>query len=193
VATTGSPNGQTRWQADTRWFHMLRALVSSGDLARLSGMAVKIYLAIKAATDLATGMAEPDLQVLAQQTGASTRQVLRALQELEHAGYVTHTRHGRKNQYRIVEKLRIDDRHGTPAGQAIWEYIPGAMQEAMREVHKVVNREVLDATPVVFITLQVNIAQDQATVINMQESLDTVKDPELRAAIMGAMNRRPAP
>jgi len=193
VATPGAPNGTAHWHADTRWFHMLRAMVSSGDLAMLSGMAVKVYLAIKAATDLVTGRAEPDLQVLAQQTGASTRQVLRALQELEQAGYVMHTRHGRKNQYRIIEKLPIDDAQGMSAGQAIWEYIPGAMQDAMREVHKVVNREVLDGTPVVFIQLQVNVAQDQATVINMQECLDKIKDPDLRAAIMGAMNRRPAP
>jgi hypothetical protein len=193
MAAPGFSNGTTHWYADTRWFHMLRAMVSSGDLATLSGMAVKVYLAIKAATDLETGIAEPDLQGLAQQTGASTRQVLRALQELEQVGYLTHTHHGRKNQYRILEKLRIDDAQGTPAGQAMWEYIPGAMQEAMREVHKVVKSEVLDGTPVVFITLQVNIAQDQATVINMQECLDKIKDPDLRAAIMGAMNRRPAP
>jgi len=60
-------------------------------------------------------------------------------------------------------------------------------------VHQVIKSEVLDGTQVVYVTIQVNIAQDQATVINIQECLDTIKDPDLRAAIMGAMNRRPAP
>lgn len=182
---------QPHWQADTRWFHMLRALVSSGDLARLSGAAVKIYLAIKAATDLGTGQAVLDHAALRKQTGLSLSHLKRAIAELTETGYLGRERRGRLTLYRITEKIPIADHNGTPAGQAHWAYMPSAMHLAMREVKAVVTREILGDLPVVYITLQVNIAQDQAHVINMQESLDKITDPDLRKAIMQAFHQRP--
>jgi DNA-binding GntR family transcriptional regulator len=170
---------------------MLRALVSSGDLATLSGAAIKVYLAIKAATDLGTGEALLDQPTLIQQTGLSLSHVKRAITELDQAGYLRRERQGRLVQYRITEKIPIADLNGTPSGQARWDYVPGAMHLVMREVKEVVTREILGDIPVVYITLQVNIAQDQASVINMQESLDKISDPDLRKAIMQAFSQRP--
>lgn len=186
-------NGQSApyWNADMRYFHMLRAMVSSGDLARLSGSALKVYMAIKSNTDLRTGQACLDHSALLACTGLSLSHLKRGITELEQMGYLTRLKSGRQVFYRIKEKIAIADPTGLPAGQAHWDYVPGAMHLAMREVKEVVTREVLGDLPVVYITLQVNIAQDQAAVVNLQESLESIKDPELREAILRAVSRRP--
>jgi DNA-binding transcriptional ArsR family regulator len=189
VATLGSSNGQARWHADTRWFHMLRAMVSSGDVARFSGAAVKLYMVIKAATDLRTGEALIDQATLRRDAGLSKSHLYRGLLELREAGYLETLQRGRQTAYKITEKIPLADLSGTPAGQASWAYVPGTMSLAMREVSEVVKRELLGDIPVVYITLQVNIAQDQASVINMQECLDRISDPELRDTIMRAFGR----
>src|SRR5262245_20569327 len=160
---------------DTRWFHLLRAMISSGDLATLSGAAIKIYLAIKAATDISKGEAHIDQTTLMQQTGLSRTHLYRGLRELRLANYLAQEQAGRQNVYRILEKITIASPNGQDVGQASWAYVPGSMHLAMREVKEIVKREVLGDMPVVYITLQVNIAQDQATVNNFQESLDAIR------------------
>ena len=190
MAHPGSTNGQAHWHADTRWFHMLRAMVSSGDVARFSLAALRLYLVIKSATDFRTGESLIDQATLRKDTGLSKSHLYRGLQELREAGYLETLQRGRQTAYKITEKIPLGDAHGTPAGQASWAYVPGTMSLAMREVSEVVTRELLGDVPVVYITLQVNIAQDQASVINMQESLDRISDPQLRDQIMRAFGRQ---
>jgi hypothetical protein len=42
-------------QADTRWVHLFRAMIDSGDLARMDGSTFKVYAVIKAYTNIQTG------------------------------------------------------------------------------------------------------------------------------------------
>jgi len=168
---------------------MLRAMVSSGDVARFSLAALRLYLVIKAATNLSTGEAVIDQATLRKDSGLSKSHLYRGLQELREAGYLETLQRGRQTAYKITEKIPLVGANGAPAGQASWAYVPGTMSLAMREVSEVVKRELLGDVPVVYITLQVNIAQDQASVINMQESLERISDPDLRAQIMRAFGR----
>lgn len=193
MATPGSTSGTAHWHADTRWFHMLRAMVSSGDVARFSLAALRLYLVIKAATNLSTGEAVIDQATLRKDTGLSKSHLYRGLQELRGAGYLETLQRGRQTAYKITEKIPLVGANGAPAGQASWAYVPGTMSLAMREVSEVVTRELLGDVPVVYITLQVNIAQDQASVINMQECLDRISDPDLRESIARAFGRHTGP
>jgi DNA-binding transcriptional ArsR family regulator len=163
------------FQADASWFHLFRAMVDSGDLARLSGSAVKVYLVVKAHVNHQTGVAFPSHETIGARAGLSVAQVKRTLIELEEAGYLVKEKAGRHNVYRTREKVEILDDAGQPAAVATWDYLPSGVRDAVAELKRVVLTGDLGGANIVNIErLQINIthAHDQAVVINAQD-LDT--------------------
>lgn len=69
--------------------HVFRAMVESGDVARLSAGAVKTYLVIRAHADTDLAYDSPSMQTIVRQTGLSESQVNDCLSELVGAGYLT--------------------------------------------------------------------------------------------------------
>jgi DNA-binding transcriptional ArsR family regulator len=176
-------------QADMRWFHVFRALIDSGDLARMEGSTFKVYAVIKAYTHMQTGAAFPGVETIAEKCGLSSRQVLRDLQHLEELGYVKKTKCGRHNTYQLREQINITDGEGHPVAHASWDYIPSLVQTAVADIRQALLSGDLAGAKVVHIeqlNIQVNVNEVQPggiannAVTQTAEALQSIKDPALR-------------
>lgn len=108
------------------WFHVFKARIHRGDLAKLPSGAVATLLCVKAHSNHHTGVCDVGIDRLSQLSGRGPRQVMRDLDALEKAGWMTRGRKGRKNRYQIQEQFRVDD-----AGDSIakWPYVPSGVRE----------------------------------------------------------------
>lgn len=161
--------------AETTWFHVFKDMIDSGDMARLDGSAIKVYLVIKSYTNFSTGRAFPALDLIAQKAGLSESQVKRCLNALETAGYITKAKEGRHNVYTLREKVTLKDESGRPQAVATWDYIPNSVRDAVADLkHVMVTGDFGGARIVNIQSLTVNIVKgDHNTQINFnQEAFD---------------------
>ena len=100
-------NDNETLQAETSWLHVFRAMIDSGDVARMGTHAVTCYLVIKSYTNWSTGKSFPAIETIAEKSGISLAQVKRPLKTLEEHGYVTKTKAGRR-------RSRNTGRHSKP-------------------------------------------------------------------------------
>ncbi len=167
-----APKQQELFEAQTQWFHVFKTMIDSGDLATLSGSAVKVYLVVKSFTNFATGRAFPALETIAEKSGLSLAQVKRELKTLEERHYLTKAKAGRRNEYRLREKVEITDGSGRPAAVATWDYLPSSVQHAMADLKNVLVTGDLAGAKIVHIErLQVNVTHlhDNAVNFNVQQ------------------------
>lgn len=148
------------FQAETTWFHIFKAMIDSGDLAKLSGSSIKVYLVVKSYTNFSTGNSFPSIETIAGKSGVSVPQVKRELKSLEEAGYISRTKNGRNNVYTLREKVEITDEQGRPSAVASWDYIPSTVKHAMADLKNVlVSGELGDARIVHIEKLHVEFIQ----------------------------------
>lgn len=183
------PKQAELFEAQTHWFHIFKAMIDSGDLAKMPGSAVKVYMVIKAHTNFATGQAFPAIDTISEKSGISVAQVKRELKTLEDFGYITKAKQGRNNVYTLREKVEITDAAGRPAAVATWDYLPSSVQHAVADLKNVLVSGDLAGAKIVHIErLQVNVTHlhDQAVNFNVQQWMaDLDKLPEnLRSKIM---------
>lgn len=160
------------YHADTSWFHFFRDMADNGDLARLSGSTVKVYLVLKSYTHFATGDAFPEIQTIAIKSGLSESQVIRCLKNLVAAGFLRKTRTGRKNTYRMYEKVSIVDDSGKTTAVATWEYQPQMTKQTVAELKQMMRIGKLKQTPVIHIDnvqLQINTGNAIGIQINKND------------------------
>lgn len=186
-----APKQLDMFQATTSWFHVFKSMIDNGDLARLPGSAVKVYLVVKAFTNFSTGRAFPALETIAEKAGVSLSQVQRELKTLEEFGYITKTKSGRHNVYVLREKVEITDDSGRPAATATWDYLPGGVKDAVADLKNVLVTGELGNAKVVHIErLQINVNHlyDNAVNYNVQQFMaDLDKLPgELRDKVVKA-------
>ncbi|WP_422394472.1 helix-turn-helix domain-containing protein [Nitrospirillum amazonense] len=96
--------------------------------------ATVVYLVIKAHASFRDGMAFPSVQTIATKAGISRRQVVKSLHALEAAGYLSRERRGRRNHYRVREKVEIRNPAGMPAAVATWDYLPSTFMDALDQL-----------------------------------------------------------
>ncbi len=125
------------FEAQTHWFHIFRAMIDNGELAKMEGSTVKVYLVIKAHTNYSTGRSFPGIDLIAEKSGISEPQVKRCIKELEEMGYITKTKVGRHNNYMLREKVAIHDGDGRPTAEATWDYLPSTVKHAVADLQKV--------------------------------------------------------
>lgn len=125
-------------KAETQWFHVFKDMVDSGDLAKLAGSSIKVYLAIKAHANYSHGASFPGVDLLAKEAGLSSVQVMRCLKELEDSGYLSKTKVGRSNVYKLREKITILDDNEQKTAVATWDYVPSAVKNAVADLKNVV-------------------------------------------------------
>lgn len=155
--------------AQTQWFHFFRDMVESGDLARMDGSVVKVYLTIKAYVNFNSGSAFPSIDTIAENSGMSNRQVIRAIDMLETMGYITKEKRGRSNIYTLREKIDIKDSSGIKAAIASWDYAPSTVSRAVTDLKNVLVTGDLAGAKIIHIeNLHVNIANDNAVQVNNQ-------------------------
>lgn len=184
---------QELFEAQTQWFHIFKAMIDSGDLAKLPGSAVKVYMVIKAHTNFSTGRAFPAMETIAEKSGLSLAQVKRELKTLEDFGYINKAKQGRSNVYTLREKVEITDDQGRPAAVATWDYLPSSVQHAVADLKNVLVTGDLAGAKIVHIErLQVNVnhLHDNAVNMNVQQFMaDLERLPEeLRTKIMNGWN-----
>lgn len=193
---TSTPTRQSEFfEAETTWFHIFKAMIESGDLARMDGSTIKVYLVIKAHTNFATGRAFPAIETIAAKAGISEPQVKRCLKALESQGYIAKERQGRSNVYTLREKVQITDGKGRPTAVATWDYLPASVKEAVADLKNVLVSGDFGGAKVVHIErLQVNVnhVADGGVVINFQDSLAQLPlelQEKVRSLIEKARNR----
>lgn len=125
------------FHAETTWFHVFKDMIDSGDMARLDGSAIKVYLVVKSYTNFSTGRAFPAIELIAEKAGLSKVQVMRCLKALEEAEYITKEKTGRHNTYTLREKVSIKDESGRPQALATWDYIPNSVRDAVADLKHV--------------------------------------------------------
>jgi DNA-binding IclR family transcriptional regulator len=194
-SASGTPEAPPDMHAETRWFHLFRAMIDSGDLARMDGSTVKVYIVIKAHTNLQTGTAFPGVETIAEKSGLSRVQVWRALQALDEMGYVTKTKQGRHNIYQLREKVQITDGAGHAVAQATWDYLPTLVKEAVADLRQVLASGDFGSAKIVhidhlYVQINANAIQPGGVANNlsgsMANALQSVKDPVLREQIARA-------
>lgn len=165
---------QELFKAETQWFHVFKAMIDSGELAKMDGSTIKVYLVVKAHTNFNTGRAFPALETVAEKAGLSLSQVQRCLKQLEKHGYIIKKKKGRSNVYTLREKIQIEDAEGMPAGVATWDYLPSSVRHAVADLRNVLLTGDLAGAKVVHIErLQVNVTHlhDNALNFNVQQFL----------------------
>lgn len=168
-----SKNQAELFSAETTWFHVFKDMIDSGDMARLDGSAIKVYLVVKSYTNFSTGRAFPALELIAEKAGLSERQVIRCLAELESAGYIGKEKAGRHNLYTLREKVSLKDAEGRPQAVATWDYIPNSVRDAVADLRNVMVTGDLGGAKIVTIqNLTVNVVNvsDNATNIIVNEA-----------------------
>ena len=176
-------------RANRYWFHVLKAMIDCGDLARLSGSAVKVYFVVKSHANHETGNSLPGLERISEKAGISISQVKRELISLEKFGYIAKSRVGRRNEYKLLEKIEIFDGAGQPAAIAHWNYVPGHMKSTLDDLKNILQTGDLAGAKIVLIErLQVNVnhLHDNAMNFNVQQFMnDLEKLPsDLREKVM---------
>ena len=179
-------NRQTElFQAETTWFHVFRAMIESGDAARMGPHSLALYIIIKSYTNFSTGHAFPRLELLAERSGMSLAMVKKCIKKLEEFDYVIKEKKGRRNLYRLREKIEIKDESGRPAAVATWDYLPSTIQAAQAELKDFLlkgrNGESLQY--VYIERLNLNIENLQTGANSTQINLKNIKDPKLRGQI----------
>ncbi|WP_258154622.1 helix-turn-helix domain-containing protein [Pseudomonas sp. 17053703] len=167
----------------TQWFHVFRAMIDQGDIARMGPHAFAIYAVIKSHTNITSGIAFPSIELISEKSGVSLAQVKRELRVLENAGYVMRQRVGRSNRYTLRERIHISDENGLTQAIASWDYVPAGVQQAVADLKNLLIAGDLDGGRIVHIerlNLQINLGGE-----NTQINLDT-------AALMSGLERLPA-
>ena len=149
-------------KASTQWFHVLREMVDSGELAKLDGAAVKLYLVVKAHCNYETGYSFPSLETLTAKSGLSLSTVQRSLKQLEEHNLISREKKGRSNFYTLREKINIEDNQGRVAAIARWDYLPSTMKNTISDLKNVIVTGDLAGAKIVKIEkLQIQIINGQ--------------------------------
>lgn len=163
--------------ANAWWFHMFRAMVDSGDVARIGPHALAVYIVIKSHANHRTGKAWPGVEMIAAKSGVSIAQVKRSLIVLEQAGYLARERVGRSNHYTLREKLPVADESGRTLAVATWDYTPGLVQRAVEELKSMLlSGQLCNAKNVRIdrVVMQVNIGGGNTIIENSIASHETI-------------------
>ena len=162
------------FKAETTWFHVFKDMIDAGDMAKLDGSAVKVYLVVKSYTNFSTGRAFPAIETIAEKAGLSDSQVMRCLKSLEELGYISKSKEGRRNIYTLREKVQITDEQGRPTAVATWDYLPSSVSHAMADLKNVLMTGDLGGAKIVHIErLNVQINNGPGSAIQYNEAAAT--------------------
>ena len=157
-------------------------MIESGDAAQIGPHGLALYVVIKSYTNFSTGHAFPRLELLVEKSGMSLAQVKRSIKKLVEFGYITKERQGRRNVYRLREKIGISDEHGRPAAVATWDYLPSTVEAARAELRNFLMKG-REGEPLQYVhieRLNLTIENLQTGSHNTQINLRDIKDPGLR-------------
>ena len=174
-------------QPSSEWFHLFKDMVQSGDAAKMGGAAVLVYLVIKTYVDFSTGRSFPSMELIAEKSGLSERQVIRHLKTLCDFKYVEKEQSpGKRNVYKPKEKFqKINSITGDIESVITFDYIPNAVRAAQAELKNFLvsgNAENAQYIKIENLHLTVNV-QNIATGDGVVYNIENITDPKLKATI----------
>ncbi len=180
-------------RAQTQWFHVFRAMIDQGDVARIGPHAFTVYAVIKAHANFDHGLSKPGIQRISEQSGVSQAQVKRALGVLEKAGFIAKKKFGRSNQYMLREKVQVTEA-GLPHTVVTWDYVPDRAQQTVNELKKAMIAGDLASTRTLNIerlNIQINLAggNSQIDLGSLHTDLDRLP-AGIRETLRRHLNRR---
>jgi len=188
--TAATPRQDELYKAETTWFHVFKAMIDNGDIAKIGPYAVTVYLVIKSFTNFNTGLSFPSIETIRGKSGISAIQVKHCLKILEENGYITKERAGKNNVYRLREKVEFTDDSGRPAAVATWDYLPSTIDAARAEIKNFKltgNAEGLQVVHIEKLVLNVQINNSSSGV--SQINLGEIKDKGLREELAALLSR----
>lgn len=173
---------EQKFQAEITWFHLFKAMIYDGDIAKMGPHAFTVYVVIKGYTDFNTGQAFPSIQFICEKSGISDKQVRRSLELLEEYGYITKHKTGRNNVYMLREKIEMTDDAGRPAAVATWDYIPSCVNAARAELKNFLMTGDKSSGQIIHIdTMNIQINQGGKNVQNnIQADLERISDEKTK-------------
>lgn len=144
-------------KADLWWCHMFRSIVTSGDLQKLSGTAIKIYVALKVRANLHSGEADVGQDRIAKDCGLSISSVKRGLAELKKMGYVvSEEQPGRACTYGLIERFPLSKMDGEVMATATFSYAGRKATERQDEIKRMLEKGGLpDSSPTIKIEIEI--------------------------------------
>lgn len=126
------------FSANATWFHVFKALIDSGDAAKMGGTVFLVYCVVKRHCAFGNGLSFPSIELIAEKSGVGTRQVIRSLEKLEELGYITKHKEWRSNKYTLREQIPVtDNQSGELAAMASWDYVPDAVGATLQDLKNV--------------------------------------------------------
>jgi len=130
------------FEAKASWFHVFNSMVETGDVAKMGPHTFTVYCIIKRYVNFEYGISFPKIETIAEDSGISERKVKSCVNELVSLGYVARTKKGRKNFYKLREKIPVYDKKSyeiegeerQPDAIASWEYVPLKVRAATEEL-----------------------------------------------------------
>lgn len=178
-------------RAQTQWFHLFKAMVDHGEVARIGPHAFTVYAVIKAHANYHSGIAYPGIELIAEKSGVSPAQVKRALGVLQAAGLITKTRNGRSNHYTLREKIQVTEADLLHT-VATWDYVPSRTQHAVSELKKAMLSGDFAGTQILNIerpNIQINLAGGNSQIEDTRSiNLDQL-DPSIAKTLRKHLNR----
>ena len=180
-------------RAQTQWFHVFRAMIDQGDVARIGPHAFTVYAVIKAHANFDHGLSNPGIQRISEQSGVSQAQVKRALVVLEKAGFIAKKKFGRSNHYTLREKVQVTQA-GLPHKVVTWDYVPNLAHQTVTDLKKAMSAGDIASTRILNIerlNIQINLAggNSQIDLGSLQTDLDRLP-AGIREKLRRNLNRR---
>lgn len=142
------------------WFHVVRGMVTDGEIKKVGAVAFCVYLVLKAHTDLTSGAARPSIPLIADLIGVSEDTVLRAQKVLVEHGLLRIEKRGRSNVYSVVEKIQMVNPDGEHWGTAERPYASLKYKGFVEELQRLAKSGNIPGDRAINITINVqNIVQ----------------------------------
>jgi len=185
-----NPKQQQLFTAETTWFHVFKAMIDNGDVAKMGPYAVTVYLVIKSYTNFATGLCFPSIDTIAEKSGISEKMVRNCLKVLVENKYIDKRRVGRNNVYTLREKIDLMDMSGRPAAVATWDYLPASVEAARAELRRFqLTGEKGQIIHIENMTLNVQINQGEGNNSQFNIGWEHIEDKALRETVFRAWKK----
>lgn len=160
----------------TEFTHVFRAMMDSGAIAAMSGSALKVYIIIKILSGFDDGKTTASSVQIGEKTGLSRAQVTRGIKELKKQGLLFSERFGRRNTYRIIEKIPAIHRSGIPEAMTEIHYSKRSIQKLVGSLRSQIVEKMKGMTINGDINIQINF--NHTDTINLNTDHEDINSVE---------------
>lgn len=153
--------------------HVFRSMMDSGSIASMSGSALKAYIIIKILSGFEDGKTTAASSFIGEKAGLSRSQVTRAIKELKELGLLFSERIGRRNTYRIIEKIPAIHKSGSPDAMAEIHYSKKSIQKLVGNIKNQIVGQLKGSTIHGDLNIQINF--NHIDTVNIKTSSEDIE------------------